>query len=123
MNALYPWLDDEENGAECVHPDDLDRFRAFVPYGRVFEVEFLDEQYVCLRYGAAFFRVTPHLLKEVLDLQFRIGDRVKPEGREDVGEIIEAMWHYKVSMPFYFISINGRKSSKRYWDIELIPAD
>lgn len=56
--------------------------------------------------------------------RFHIGDRVRVVG-SDVnqtarrGEVRDQIWHHKNAAWTYFITENGRKISKRYWESDL----
>lgn len=53
--------------------------------------------------------------------QFMNGDLVSPANHPDiVGVIREIGWHFGRQEYLYFISVNGRKKSKRYYDRDLI---
>ena len=117
-SGLYPWF--EEHGLELVHPEDLERFKALLPYGKVFEIGASVEGYLCLLYGAESFRVKPDLLKEVPQAKYRIGDKIEVRGKEGLGEIIDIMWHDKQAKPFFQIALNGKKQSKRYWESDFV---
>lgn len=42
--GIYPWF--IENGAECINPLDLERFKKLSPYGKVFECIAKDHEYI-----------------------------------------------------------------------------
>lgn len=53
--------------------------------------------------------------------QFMKGDLVSPVNHPDmIGVIQEIGWHFNCQEYLYFISVNGRKKSKRYYDRDLI---
>ncbi len=120
-SALYPWF--EEHGFGLVHPEDLERFKALLPYGKVFEIGESLGGYVCLLYGADTFRVKPGLLTEVPPTKYRIGDKVEVGGKEGVGEIIDVLWHHGKAMPFFQIVFDGKKIRKRYWETDFVSVD
>ncbi len=53
--------------------------------------------------------------------QFMNGDLVSPVNHPDMVGVIRGIgWHFKNQDYMYFISVNGRKKSKRYYDKDLI---
>lgn len=47
---------------------------------------------------------------------FVYGELVFPAGHSDIiGEITDIIWHFKNQEYNYYISVNGRKKSKRYY--------
>jgi hypothetical protein len=116
MWALYPWF--EEHGPEKVHPEDLGPFRALGPFGKVFRVGDPAPPFVTLHYGAQSFRVDPSLLKEVADPGFGVGDAVVLDGGTRA-EVAEVGWHHQKAEPIFFVSVGGKRKSRRYGRAEL----
>lgn len=116
--ALYPWF--AEHGADFVHPEDLQRFVALAPYGRVFTVSAVDGEFVELGYGTEKFRVISKLLQLVPGPKFIIGQKIRCASSNNSGQIIHIIWHYKEEKPFYLIAMDGKPRSKRYWDNDLV---
>lgn len=110
--GLYPWF--EECGNDLVHPDDISRFRAFKPYGKVFDVRPHADGMLELCYGIQVFRVKHNLFKEVSSPKYRVGDQVEIIGKQGTAVIIEVMWHHKENRPFFQVAVDGRKKSTRY---------
>ena len=53
--------------------------------------------------------------------QFMNGDLVSPVNHPDMVGVIRGIgWHFENQDYMYFISVNGRKKSKRYYDKDLI---
>lgn len=115
--ALYPWF--EEHGDDLIHPEDLEGFKALMPYGKVFEIGQANDTYVCLFYGSRAFQVKPDLLKKVEKARYRVGDKVEVNGKSGMGEIVDVMWHHKDAKPFFQITLDGNKKSNRYWESDL----
>src|SRR5262245_43870855 len=116
MWALYPWF--EEHGADKVHPDDLDSFRALGPYGKVFHVGQPAPPLVTLEYGAGRYRVDPALLKEVPDPGFGVGEVVVLADGTRAG-VAEVSWHHQRGEPIFFLTVGGKRKTRRYGSAEL----
>lgn len=115
--ALYPWF--EERGRDMLHPDDVERFKALMPYGKVFQLNGIDGDFVVLQYGAAAFRVKSGLIQKIGAPAFAVGDPVRVRGVSSVGEVTDVCWHHKESRPFFHVAISGKKKSRRFWENEL----
>ena len=119
--GLYPWF--PELGSELVHPDDLQKLRDFHPFGKVFHtVE--GEDWIVLHYQDHRFRVRPEKFRPVSGIRYWIGDRVMAlqSGRLRAAAVDDVHWHFKLERPMYFLSFDGKRSSRRYFDDELDPA-
>ena len=114
--GLYPWF--QEHGTHLVHPNDLEAWVALQPYGRVFERVGEEGEFLKLAYGNHVFRVKPDFFRPVRSPSKRIGDVVRLESGGEVkeGTIVEIQWHHQRNEPFYLLKINGKRSSRRYWD-------
>lgn len=118
--ALYPWF--EENGEWLIHPDDLERMRAFRPYGVVFRVLGEDGKYVAICSGDQVFRVRREILKMIEPKEcwrFEVGDTVLVKASRYSGVVSSIHWHQKESRPFYLLEVGGTIKSRRYWPEEL----
>jgi hypothetical protein len=115
--GLYPWF--PEDGADKVHPQDLDALRSLGPYCRVFEVAAGESPYVVLIYGIQRFRVVPDLVQEVEPPQLRIGDEVLLSSGAHA-TVRDIRWHHKRAEPFFLVDVGGRTTSKRYWANDLV---
>lgn len=119
---LFPWF--EEHGLHHVHPDDLETLRQLAPYGKVFQDMGSEKEFRRLGYGNVTVRVTKDLLQEISVSPrqiYSIGEEVELVGKREVCRIAEIYWHHEKGAPFYFLMINGKNKSKRYWheDIRL----
>jgi hypothetical protein len=117
--CTYPWF--EEHGVSCVHPDDLDDFKALKPNGRLFRCIGSDENFLVLEHAGKQYRVTPSLAKPVPDPAFGYGDavRVTSGGAERRAVVREIMWHFQRNQPYFLLEVEGKTSSRRYWSDEL----
>lgn len=111
--GLYPWF--EEHGANMIHPEDLLLVRAITPSGKVFQKTGEDGDFIRLRYGTVEFRAKPSLFCLVDATIHGIGTTVSLEdgGR---GEVTGIHWHHQRSEPMYELRVEGKKTSRRYWN-------
>ncbi|MFN9753482.1 MAG: DUF6960 family protein, partial [Planctomycetota bacterium] len=114
--GLYPWF--PEHGESMIHPDDVAAVKDLTPNGKVFQVIEEDGTYLVLSYGEVRFRAKPDLFRAVDRPDKQIGDAVEVEskGEPKSGTIVGIEWHHQRNEPFYFVAIDGKQSSKRYWD-------
>lgn len=113
--GLYPWFGDEPN---LVHPDDVDAFKAFRPYSRVLHCVSEDADYLTLRHGEFTFRVKPDLFMPVPPPRYTVGQgvRTRRHGEIVTVTICDIVWHYSRQRPYYYVIVNGKRSSKWYWE-------
>ena len=117
--GLYPWF--IEDGEHLIFPSDLESFKKVSPYGKVFKCIDEVDGYLVLQYGKDTFRVKSTLYKMVDKPLFEIGCNVKlVKDNTQEGTIEEINWHHKNDMPMYYISINGKRKSTRYFNQDLI---
>ncbi|NLS19411.1 hypothetical protein HGP16_23000 [Rhizobium sp. P40RR-XXII] len=118
--ALCPWF--EENGEWLIDPDDLERIRAFRPYGVVFRVFDEDREYVTICSGDQVFRVRRDILKMIEPKEcwrFEVEESafIKESGYS--GTVASIRWHQKENKPMYLLKVGGTIKSRRYWPEEL----
>lgn len=119
VSDLFPWF--PERGQGLVHPDDFETLTALQPYGRVFDVSRLENEMIQLTYGSLTFRVKPDFLKWVSRPKFGIGEEVVRRKDGVRVQISEILWHSKERRAFFFVSANGKRDRRRFWDSELAP--
>jgi hypothetical protein len=116
--ARYPWF--PEHGAELIDQDDLARFEKIKPAGRVFGYSHCDG-WIILDDGAFKFRVQEKLLVPVPAPRFWVGDFVEfqSSGVNQLAVVSEILWHFKLEAPYYLLSKDGKRLSKRYFEQDL----
>ena len=88
-----------------------------------------------VEYESSLEECSVHILQPVSDIIISI-DKIKPVDREPVfvygeivspvthsgviGEIADIVWHFKNDDYNYYISVNGKKKSKRYYSDDLL---
>lgn len=118
MNWIrYPWS--IENGKELVHPDDITEFIKIWPPGRVFKYIGRSENFNVIEYNEMQFRVKDDLIEKISNTPvFDFNEKViDQKGRK--GVISGISWHYKKGEPFYLITTDGVKKTRRYTAEEL----
>jgi hypothetical protein len=115
----YRWF--IEDGEHLIAESDLKRFIKYQAKSILFNCIDEDDEFLTLQYKNEVFKVKPDLYKQVDTPKFRYGDRVKLVDKPDVQAIIDDItWHSDRNEPMYFIIVNGKKRSKRYWGSDLI---
>jgi hypothetical protein len=60
-------------------------------------------------------------IRIITPLKYVIGDQVSPKNHpEIIGIIWNIIFHFDKNEPMYYIKINGKKKSKRYFENDLI---
>ncbi|GKX58673.1 DUF6960 family protein [Leminorella grimontii] len=118
--GLYPWFDGDD--VNFIHPDDIELARKLLLYGKVFYCIKQCREFIVLTYGDFSLRVNSCLFKTVRDILFFVGSNVSVVSslNDKVGTVIDIGWHHKNNEPIYYLSFNGKKSSRRYFEDELI---
>lgn len=118
--GMYPWF--VERGMEFIHPDDLEAFKSEASNCKVFEC-IKKNDYLTLRYNDRCYRVKDKLFRPVPTPKFHFGEKVIINGKDKQAIITDIMWHTDKHEHYYFISIGGKKKSKRFFDLELSKVD
>ena len=99
--------------------EDRESFFSINPNGKVFECVSSAQDMLVLQYGERRFKVNSCLYKMVDEPKFRLKSYVKIVKKSIVGQVIEINWHLKDNEPFYYLEIEGKRSSHRYKENEL----
>lgn len=106
-----------EHGGHLVAPHDLEGFTALRPNGKVFQCLGDESGFLVVRYGDRLFHVSQEVVKSVPSPEYRIGQTVITKGK--YGVVVDIEWHFKDSVPIYFLTFEGKRSSRRYFENEL----
>jgi len=92
-----------------------------MPYGRLFRCVGSDSDFIILEHAGKHYRVRPSLARPVPDPAFGYGDTVRATGSgvEKRAVVRDMMWHFRRNQPFFLLTVEGKKSSRRYWSDEL----
>ena len=112
--GLYPWF--ESHDIDKVHPDDLGKIKEEQSNTKVYECIDEDDQYITIRYGDKTFRVKDVSFKQVPAPKFDFGEEVKLVSKDEVGIILDILWHFDKEEHYYFIMVDGKRKSKRYFE-------
>ena len=113
-NGLYRWS--ELYNENYIHIQDLEKIREFHSNGKVFQCIDENIDYITLKYGNDTFRVKPELYSMINEKLLPIGSIVKLKKYPDMNAIIiDNRWHGDKEEPMYFITLNGKKKTKRYF--------
>lgn len=118
--GLSNWL--RTDGEQYVHPNDLGRFLKYQGTCYLFQCIDVDDVYITLKLRDETFKVKPDFYKPVPLPKYLPGYQVKLVHKpDDFVEILFLMWHYDRNEPMYFIRLNGKRKSKRYWESDFLP--
>lgn len=103
---------------EFVHEDDVSKISSYgflaLKIGR-FEDTDSPSEYVYVDFGFVRIRIKRRYLIKIDPIPYFIGDTVIANG--DKAEIMEALWNYRGSYP-YFIVRKGKKNSTKWYTKE-----
>jgi hypothetical protein len=112
--GLYPWS--IENGKDFIYKEDLEKAEKLNLYGKVFQCIDKENNYIKIKYGENIIRVKPELYKVINIFVIPIGKEAKlkkyPKEKAIIKEII---WQATYEQPVYYIILNGKKKTKRYF--------
>ena len=113
-------------GTCCWHPDqglslicqyDRDKFPLLTI--AVFQCIKADQDWLTVQYGSDVYRVKPEIFKLVTAPKFLVGENVFVSAKNKIGQVYSLTWHFKGCHHIYLISFNGKRSSRRYMEVEL----
>ena len=116
--GTYQWF--IEHGAEKIHPDDLERFKSEAHNCKIFEFVEDHAEYITIQYGNNQYRVVKDLFKPVPVPKYRIGQRVKAKSTNEDAVVSDVMWHHDMKSHYYFLIVNGKKKSTRYFAADIM---
>ena len=96
-----------------------ERFWSIKPRGKIFECLADEAQYITIKYGEDIFKCENYLFKNVPEPEFKIGDKVLIGYSKEIGIIREIYWHGSRNAPFYLLTVNNKKKSRRFFDDEI----
>jgi len=114
--GLYTWF--LEDGYDCFHPEEIGMFEP--NNTRVFYCKNVEDKYLILQYGRKDFRVNPENYKLIEKPKFNYCEAVIVKNQELLGEIEEIQWHYKQEYHIYYLIIDGKRKSRRFYEDELV---
>lgn len=118
--GIYRWF--IEDGKEKIHKDDFEKFKKNI--NNVCVVECIDkiEDFLVIKYNNNIYRVEGELSLELPEPKFKFGDLVICKNNENCvvkGIIEDIMWHDSKKCNYYFLLVDGKKKSRRYFNNEL----
>ncbi len=112
--GIYPWS--TLHGNELIYSEDLEKATKSELRGKVFHCTDDNGKYITLEYQNESYRVKPDLYEVFHGLVFPIGSSIKLKKYPDMnGIIIDIRWYWDKKEPMYFITLNGKKKTKRYF--------
>lgn len=106
---------------ENIHPDDWEKIKLnhFPLVTNIYQFIKTEEEYNILIMNGEKIRVKDEIIKELPEPKFKIGESVYIHKKEEIGMVWTYFWHDKKEEYFYFLYVNGKKKSKRYFNDEL----
>ena len=112
--GIYPWS--TLYGDDLIYSEDLEKAKENELRGKVFHCIDSDGKYITLEYQNENYRVKPDLYKVFHGIVFPIGSSIKIKKYPDkFGVIRDICWYWDKKEPMYFITLNGKKKTKRYF--------
>ncbi|MCF8716416.1 hypothetical protein JM658_16430 [Joostella atrarenae] len=108
---FYPWLPNSDLD-HLIHPDDLNLIKA----NGIGVVKCLSEKenFLFIEVDNTIIRVKKDgILKVLPSPSYLKKDKVLIDYNQEIGCIIDFIWHHKDEKYYYFIEINGKKMKKR----------
>lgn len=105
-----------EQGTHLVAPKDIHRF--FMTYA-IFQCVGIENQWLKIQYKDDAYHVSADIFQPVPKPDFLVGQVVFVPRKECSAEIVSMTWHFKDEKPIYFLSFDGKRSSRRYYADEL----
>lgn len=116
--GLYPWF--ESDDINLIHESYRDRLISLQPYGKLFECIGVEQDYIVIQYNFENFKVKPLLYKQVPPPIYTFGETVILVNHPNIeGSICDIHWHHKYEKEIYYLELNGKKKSKRYFREDL----
>lgn len=113
-----PWF--PESGMGLVHPDDRETFRREAHNCKVFACVAEGDYYTVWYHQ--YYRVKPELFRPVPKPKFEFGQKVTWAGAEKAAVVTDILWHLSKQEHYYFLSIGGKKKTRRFYESELSDA-
>ena len=113
--GLYQW--NVSLGVDYIYPDDINKALKAKPFGNVRRCIEDDGIYLTLEKEGMIFRGKRDLYVLIPTPKYKIGESVKLKKYFDKEVIIKDIgWHFKDEKHMYFVSIDGKVKTKRYYE-------
>lgn len=118
--GIYRWFIEDKK--EKIHEEDFEKFQKNI--NNVCVVQCIDkiDDFLIIKYNDNVYRVKGELALELPKPKFKFGDLVIHKNKEDKiikGVIADIMWHDCKKSNYYFLLVDGKKKSRRYFNNEL----
>jgi len=110
------WAYELEN--DKIHPDDLEAFKQLYCPFWVYQCIGFEGEYIKIKCMDYIYRVKSECFKVVSEPKFRVGEDVYI--KEDViARIFANQWHLDRKEHYYFVTVNGKKKTRMYFESEI----
>lgn len=105
-----------------IHPDDVSKFNENYNGYRVFLCFDEVDSFISIRDSNNYYRVKGEYFRILPMPRFVWGESVViiTKGKQCIAIIEDIMWHENKKEFFYFVTVNGKRKSKRYFEDELV---
>lgn len=105
-------------GTELVHAEDIEDFPHLA--AAVFHCVNADSNWLTVEYGEYRWRVSKKIFKIIPAPIFLLGQEVFVPAKNNIAKVVGLTWHFKDSHHIYYLSFNGKKTSRRYIESEIL---
>ena len=102
---------------EKIHPEDVENFKFICGQFVVFECIGTDGEYIKVKLGSNTYRVKPEIFTELKEPKYKIGDIIRIKNIS--ATILFNEWHNDKMEHYYYVAVNGKRKSRRYFESEL----
>ncbi|SEB67351.1 hypothetical protein [Rhodobacter sp. 24-YEA-8] len=115
------WFEGSSNPND-IKTEDFERFLLHNRLrGHVYQVVGHDGDYLVIKYGTEEFSISKDAcIKLAVQNVLQVGEKVALTESSAVACIREIVWHFKRQEPFYLVTVDDRKKSRRYAHHELV---
>jgi hypothetical protein len=107
-------------GLDLVCPNDRDIFPQLTT--AIFRCIGADKEWLTVQYGSHAYRVKPEVFQQVSTPKFLLWQEVFVPEKNRVAKVSALTWHFKDASVVYTLEFDGKRSSRRYCENELIKA-
>jgi len=113
--GVVQWGADEDE--QLAAPGDKSRLLEHCVGGRVVVVLGDDGDFKLIRFGEHEFRISSENIVPARNVKYTKGEIFLYNQKET--KVVDVIWHYGRGEPFYILTIDGKKSSRRYFNEDL----
>lgn len=82
-----------------------------------------DKGWLKVQYGSHVYCVKSEIFKKIPSPKFLLGQDVFIPDKNRNAKVSASFWHFKNSVAVYVLEFGGKRSSRRYYENEMLPLD